>query len=86
MIVLSIKKLYHLYFKSLREEWQICFFITAGIEIVGGLFFLIFGSADVQPWASNSGNACRVTDNDNKVEVVRWQRKDHFSDISDKTA
>ncbi|XP_064630117.1 sialin-like isoform X2 [Lineus longissimus] len=34
-----------------RESWQIVFYITAAIFAAGAIFFIIFASGDVQPWA-----------------------------------
>ncbi|XP_026482240.1 putative inorganic phosphate cotransporter [Ctenocephalides felis] len=32
------------------EQWRTVFFISSGIYFVGNLFFLLFGSAELQPW------------------------------------
>jgi len=34
-----------------RESWQIVFFIAAAIFVFGGIFYIIFGSGVIQPWA-----------------------------------
>ncbi|KAK7477232.1 hypothetical protein BaRGS_00031543, partial [Batillaria attramentaria] len=34
-----------------REQWQIVFFITAGIFLFGTVFFCVFAKTSVQPWA-----------------------------------
>ena len=39
------------YHRSTRFEWQIIFFLAAGIYAVGGIVFVIFGSGDRQSWA-----------------------------------
>jgi len=39
------------YHRSTRFEWQIIFFLTAGIYAVGAIVFAIFGSGDLQSWA-----------------------------------
>ncbi|XP_036402681.1 sialin [Megalops cyprinoides] len=33
------------------EEWQTVFYISAGINVFGAIFFTIFGKGVVQPWA-----------------------------------
>ncbi|KAK3765989.1 hypothetical protein RRG08_002232 [Elysia crispata] len=33
-----------------QEQWQKVFFIAAAIYTFGALFFIIFGSAEIQPW------------------------------------
>ena len=42
------------YFTSLqktREEWLSVFFIAASIYVFGCLVYIIFGSAELEPWA-----------------------------------
>lgn len=34
-----------------REQWQTVFYISAGFYIIGSIFYTIFASGDVQPWA-----------------------------------
>ncbi|KAI6184259.1 MFS domain-containing protein [Aphelenchoides bicaudatus] len=34
-----------------REEWNVIFYIAAGVSFFTGLFFLIFGTAEIQEWA-----------------------------------
>ncbi|XP_013378690.1 sialin isoform X2 [Lingula anatina] len=36
---------------STREEWQVVFFIAAAVYLFGVIFYGIFASGDVQPWA-----------------------------------
>ena len=44
--------LYLLYLQSqTRDEWQIVFYIAAAIYVFGAVFYLIFGSGELQPWA-----------------------------------
>ncbi|XP_072246727.1 sialin [Leuresthes tenuis] len=33
------------------EEWQIVFYIAAGINLFGAIFYSVFGQGTVQPWA-----------------------------------
>lgn len=37
-----------------KEEWFIPFLISSGLSIAGTVIYLIFGSAEVQPWALNN--------------------------------
>jgi len=39
------------YHRSTRFEWQIIFFLAAGIYAVGAIVFGIFGSGKIQSWA-----------------------------------
>ena len=34
-----------------REQWQIVFYVAAAIYLFGAIFYLIFGSGELQPWA-----------------------------------
>uniref|UniRef100_A0A915DR40 Major facilitator superfamily (MFS) profile domain-containing protein n=1 Tax=Ditylenchus dipsaci TaxID=166011 RepID=A0A915DR40_9BILA len=40
--------------KGTRAEWSLIFFIAAGVNIICGLLFLVYGTAEVQPWAKLS--------------------------------
>ncbi|KAK3763715.1 hypothetical protein RRG08_006022, partial [Elysia crispata] len=35
-----------------RDQWQIVFYITAAIFVVGASIFLLFGQGEVQPWGA----------------------------------
>jgi hypothetical protein len=37
-------------FQQTTESWRNVYLLTALISSVGGLIFLMFGSADEQPW------------------------------------
>jgi len=39
------------YHSSTRSEWQKVFFLAAGIQIVGVIVFVVFGSGNLQSWA-----------------------------------
>jgi len=39
------------YRSSARSEWQKVFFLAAGIQVVGAIVFLFFGSGKLQTWA-----------------------------------
>ncbi|XP_065208493.1 vesicular glutamate transporter 3-like isoform X2 [Planococcus citri] len=34
------------------EEWNNCFILTSGVSLFGAIFFLLFGSSEVQSWAA----------------------------------
>ncbi|XP_072380338.1 sialin-like [Diabrotica undecimpunctata] len=38
------------------EQWRIIFYIAGGIYLIGGLFYCIFGSGDLQPWDKIPGD------------------------------
>ncbi|CAG2217366.1 SLC17A5 [Mytilus edulis] len=37
-----------------RAEWQIVFYIAAGMYIFGAIFYIVFASGELQPWAKDS--------------------------------
>ena len=39
------------YHSSIRPEWQKVFFLAAGIQILGAIVFVVFGSGNLQSWA-----------------------------------
>jgi len=39
------------YHSSTRSEWQKVFFLAAGIQILGAIVFVVFGSGHLQSWA-----------------------------------
>jgi len=39
------------YHSSTRSEWQKVFYLAAGIQIVGAIVFVVFGSGNLQSWA-----------------------------------
>jgi len=39
------------YHSSTRSEWQKVFFLAAGIQVVGAIVFVVFGSGNLQSWA-----------------------------------
>jgi len=42
------------YHSSTRSEWQKVFFLAAGIQIVGAIVFVVFGSGNLQSWAGSA--------------------------------
>uniref|UniRef100_A0A915PI03 Major facilitator superfamily (MFS) profile domain-containing protein n=1 Tax=Setaria digitata TaxID=48799 RepID=A0A915PI03_9BILA len=45
-----------------QEEWQLVFWITAGVLVTGTAIFCLFASDEVQPWAllDNAGTECEL--------------------------
>jgi len=43
------------YHRSTRFEWQIIFFLTAAIYVVGAIVFVVFGSGKLRRWAGMPG-------------------------------
>ena len=41
---------------STREEWKHVFYLTAGVNAVGALVYLIFGSGERQSWATSAAH------------------------------
>ncbi|CAL1301543.1 unnamed protein product [Larinioides sclopetarius] len=42
------------------QQWMYIFYISAGMYLFGAAFFLLFGSAEVQPWGRYSGEKSRT--------------------------
>jgi len=42
------------YHSSTRSEWQKVFFMAAGIQILGAIVFVVFGSGNQQSWAGST--------------------------------
>jgi len=53
---------------STRSEWQNVFFLAAGVQVVGAIIFVIFGSGNRQQWADDTISSVEfgVTPNRNK--------------------
>ena len=43
------------YQRATNAEWRNVFLLTTGIYVVGAVVFVIFGSANLQSWADDSG-------------------------------
>jgi len=37
--------------QSTQEEWQLVFYISAAIHVVGAVFYCIFADGEIQDWA-----------------------------------
>jgi len=71
------------YHSSTRSEWQKVFFLAAGIQIVGAIVFVVFGSGNLQNWAGLNDvekNVQRHSDETNnqqsETKVVQEYRAD----------
>ncbi|XP_060582480.1 sialin-like [Ruditapes philippinarum] len=54
-----------------QEQWKTVFYITAGIYIFGSIFFAVFASGEVQPWAleDDCNMEIEVTNDRKKKEI-----------------
>jgi len=63
-----------IYYSSTRAEWQKVFFLAAGIQIVGVIVFVVFGSGNLQSWAGKTDLQTNVhrqsVDGDNQQSAV----------------
>lgn len=50
-------------FQGTRDEWLVVIYIMAGMYLFGGIFYAIFGSSKLQPWAAD---VKEVEDSDKK--------------------
>ncbi|KAK7477233.1 hypothetical protein BaRGS_00031544 [Batillaria attramentaria] len=57
-----------------REQWQVVFFITAGVFVFGTVFFCIFAKTSVQSWALPA-----------KTELVEIDAEDIGNTVTDET-
>lgn len=46
-----------------QSEWQLIYFIAAGFFFVGNLIFVIFGTAEIQPWNGATGKKANESEN-----------------------
>ena len=61
------------YYSSTRSEWQKVFFLAAGIQTVGAIVFVVFGSGHQQSWAGLTDetiNVQRQSDDTVHVDVT----------------
>ena len=47
----SRRSTFYAQIQGTREEWAMVFVFGAIVNVVTGLIFLVFGSAEIQPWA-----------------------------------
>ena len=60
------------YFQGTRTQWRHALYLGAGLSVAGAATFIIFGSAEVQPWATSGGEKSR---NSVSVEMVPLETK-----------
>ena len=46
----------YFYFQETQAQWNIVLYITVGMYLFGSIFFFVFASGDVQPWALEETN------------------------------
>ncbi|KAI1712256.1 major facilitator superfamily domain-containing protein [Ditylenchus destructor] len=51
------------------DEWALIWCVVAVLNILGGIFFLIYGSADIQPWAMSDDNPSKVHSEPTELRV-----------------
>ncbi|XP_003743735.1 sialin [Galendromus occidentalis] len=53
-------------------NWSYSFYVAGAVGILSGIVFLVFGSADLQPWAveQNSSEECRAAENDLSLRSI----------------
>ncbi|KAK7501875.1 hypothetical protein BaRGS_00006961 [Batillaria attramentaria] len=57
------------------EEWRTVFYITGGLQLATFIFYLIFGSSELQPWGRPDDMppitvTCKAADDDDKIAIV----------------
>ena len=62
------------YHRSTRYEWQIIFFLGAGVYAVGAIVFVLFGSGDLQSWAGVPDG--HVTSEEQQLDAVTVNQSD----------
>lgn len=56
------------HFQRTRGQWQIVFFVASAIYAFGAIFYIIFGSGELQPWAFEAKAPEEVMLNEKKEE------------------
>lgn len=54
-----------------RDQWQIVFYIAASVYIFGAIFFVIFGSGDLQSWAAHDVKAAEEQTLNIEMDVMK---------------
>jgi len=57
------------YHRSTRFEWQIIFFLAAGIYAIGAIVFVIFGSGNLQSWVGMPDAHATIEEQQDAVSV-----------------
>ena len=48
------------FLQGTREQWQLCFLMSALMYLVGWLSYMIFAKSDVQEWAKTDNNSSDI--------------------------
>jgi len=56
------------YHSSTRYEWQKVFFLAAGVQVLGAIVFVVFGSGNLQSWAGLTGAETNEQQQSNDVD------------------
>ncbi|XP_060605666.1 uncharacterized transporter slc-17.2-like [Ruditapes philippinarum] len=70
---------------GLQEEWQRVFFLSAGINVIGTIAFLICSDVFLQPWARNHDDITIEIDNGEELLHVKKFNKEVGISEQDKT-
>ena len=70
------------YHSSTRSEWQKVFFMAAGIQILGAIVFVVFGSGNQQSWAGSTEEQQRSNETVwyKSHTTVSWRLGQHGDD------
>ena len=62
-----------IFLKGTIEEWQIVFYVTAAVSLVGGLPYAFFARGEVEQWAilEEKDNAEQSNDSATKSDVTK---------------
>ncbi|KAI1724021.1 major facilitator superfamily domain-containing protein [Ditylenchus destructor] len=52
------------------DEWAMIWCVVAILNILGGIFFLIYGSADIQPWAMSDDKPAKVLSEPTELKIA----------------
>lgn len=54
-----------------REQWLAVFYLSAGVNTFGGVLYLIFGSSELQPWATDPTPPSNKNENAYELEPLQ---------------
>ena len=63
--------------QGLQEEWQLVFYIAAGVNIVGALSFTFCSEVYLQPWARNQ-NTITITVEQDNIDEINIENKEEL--------
>lgn len=59
-------------FQQTINQWQIVFYLSAGLNLIGSIVFIIFGSGNIQKWnGSGQEQEIIVSESDTMESVKR---------------